>query len=129
MSIESWKEEFYPISAHKVLPFDALEHSLRKWQGFRYENLAKHDLDVSRHSGIKQDHLDEDEQENFIGISTCACCAHWYKKDCVGCPLFHARDDQKCYMGKDAPYTRFQFNADPEPMIALIERAIENERT
>lgn len=127
MSIESWKEEFYPISAHKVLPFDALEHSLRKWEGFRDENLAKHGLDVSRHFGIKQDFINEDEAENFIGVNTCACCVHWYTKGCVGCPLYHARNDQKCYMGDESPYTIFQRSADPEPMIALIEKAINNE--
>lgn len=39
MSLETWKEEFYPIPADEVPESQALAHSLRKWEGLRKENL------------------------------------------------------------------------------------------
>ena len=42
MSIESWKEEFYPISAYEVAQNDddlgMVNHCLQKWEGLKKSN-------------------------------------------------------------------------------------------
>lgn len=39
MSLKTWKLEFYPVEASTVSKEDALDHSLRKWEGLTEENL------------------------------------------------------------------------------------------
>ena len=51
MTIESWAEEFMPIT---VLPEGAddrfcLEHGLKKWTGALPENCAKHNVRYGNH--------------------------------------------------------------------------------
>lgn len=46
MSIKTWKEEFYPVKPRKSMTTkEAIEHSLRKWEGLRKSNLKKHGLE------------------------------------------------------------------------------------
>ena len=35
MSLKSWKAEFYPVTASRVSKKNALEHSLKKWEGLK----------------------------------------------------------------------------------------------
>lgn len=119
MSEQSWIDEHYPIPASEVPIEDALQHSLRKWVGARKENLKKHGV----------------EKPPFRYSSrTCALCCHCcvagpYVEGggCAPCPLFKVRGapcDQRISKGVN-PYRLYTMRGDPEPMIELIEAAIE----
>ena len=50
MSMKTWREEFYPVSAATARRRSwrwAAKHSLRKWEGLKEENLRKHDVRYS----------------------------------------------------------------------------------
>ncbi len=50
MSLATWKAEFYPFTAEKCaaeFPEEALDHSIRKWEGLSPENLKKHGVLLS----------------------------------------------------------------------------------
>jgi hypothetical protein len=137
MSLETWKQEFYPISAEEIVENGAstkelIEHSLRKWKGLREFNLQKHNIGrspISRDIGISgADYLS-------ITNTTCALCKKFLfrcVKKCHNCPLFIISDSQSCDEypedeGPDirmSPYFHWSSNNDPEPMIALLEKAL-----
>lgn len=128
MTIQSWKNEFYPVEAQKVAISDALQHSLVKWKGLTAENLSRHE--VKSYLGVLKDEVGDEVL--CIDSSSCALCVHYLGDDdphehqCTGCPLFEVRGvgcDEKTY-GRDAPYQCFSSYSAPMPMIALIEEAI-----
>lgn len=115
MSLETWKAEFYSVSAPECPEEKALQHTLLKWTGLRLENLAKHG--VFHHGNYIMD-----KHSNIFAISTrtCALCC-WYYKDgkCKGCPLYC------CFRPSEtSPYTQYTKNRDPEPMIEKIKGAM-----
>ena len=135
MSLKTWKEEFYPIPADEVKKKDALAHSLRKWEGLRKAQLDKHGL-VRRRCEIAEDdsffvpHL-------AIAAETCALCVLAEKESdvntrvpcassyyCGKCPLYQL-EGKACDYGENDPYGIFTCEGNPEPMISLITRAIE----
>ena len=147
MSIESWKEEFYPVSARKFRrdpthaeQVEALGHSLRKWRGLQKEALYKHDLGVSS-SGHIIELISKGNRSMFaVNTSTCALCVQWYRvvkhpthpANCKGCPLAEVRGGAPCdYTDETAdgdrssPYLHWIAAKDPEPMIKWLETALE----
>lgn len=44
MSLETWKQEFYPVSAEEAVvdAIAAVNHSIKKWEGLRPNTLANH---------------------------------------------------------------------------------------
>lgn len=58
MSIQSWKEEYYPVEVRHLLdegtPEEAeiIEHSLRKWHGLRRDALEKHGVAQDPSGGL-----------------------------------------------------------------------------
>lgn len=122
MSLQTWKDEFYPKPAHQVPESEALQHSLQKWIGLRSENLNKHKL---KHSlGII---TDSSKEQLFIDSTSCALCSHYLDKDgedeCPKCPLTLKRGFA-CDDGDNPPYLSLTCDNDPEPMINLIQLAI-----
>ncbi len=114
MSLETWKEEFYPIPADEVPESQALTHSLRKWEGLRKENLEKHGV------GATGGYVDE----MSIDSSTCALCHHHIDSvRCATCPLVKLTMGGNC----DSEYVWWNHAGDPEPMIELIKNAINRE--
>lgn len=125
MSLETWKAEFYPIEASKVLVEDAVQHSLRKWRGLTKENLKKH--------GVKQDGNSIYDVFGSLRLNygSCALCFHYEcsVSDCPGCPLVSVlgtrcdicvnRDDEHIV----SPYREFIWRNDPLPMIEALEKA------
>ena len=108
MSLQSWKKEFYsPIS--KTNKKNSLQHSLIKWIGLRKENLAKHEVEYN------PDFVDITYKESalHIGDNSCALCRNYVS--CDKCPLYN------CF----SEYEHFVIHSNPEPMIALIQRTIE----
>jgi hypothetical protein len=142
VSIETWKAEFMPRSANQATStwLEAVDHSLAKYKGFTKENLEKHDLGL----GVIDMYTDSD---------SCACCrkADWMMSDgytgCRRCPIGLLTVDElrptdlRCVSAvsssmcpsRKSPFYDFSraiYRAlegyeypDPQPMIALLERA------
>lgn len=128
MSIETWKKEFYPETAEEVAAKGnvkaALEHSLKKWEGLRVENLNKHDLSKGTQSRMikfwPHPHGGGDLQMFPVEGSNCALCQMYMYGEqgyanCDACPL------EDC----DPEYATFFEVDDPEPMIALLKQKLE----
>lgn len=91
MSLKTWQEEFYPIPADKTEFGDALDHSLRKWEGTTPGNLAKH--------GVKLNGPELSDSDGYymrLNSDSCALC-HWHynqeiahrsaSEACETCPI------------------------------------------
>lgn len=125
MSLESWLDEFYPVSAD--MADDPLEHSLRKWKGTEAANLAKHRVELAKQC------VQEPKSNLYFsfGGSNCALChLHYIGKidPCDTCPLTLLKkkkipnwtyEDAGC----EAEWEQFVFNRNPFPMIQLLEEA------
>ncbi len=131
MSLKTWKEEFYPTPAEHVSAFHAIDHSLVKWRGLRQANLNRHEL---VRSGFQI--VDKDGGEMLrMNQDTCALCVHYLNPPggtgnvCKTCPLFIVRGGVPCDVGDHLPpYHAFIFRGDPEPMIRLLEEALQAEK-
>jgi hypothetical protein len=88
MSIETWRQEFYPQTAISLVyelgnfpkedkDIYFLKHAILKWQGFLSMNLEKHDIVF-------------EDVKNFL-FGTCALCEAYCNdpdKECEECPIF-----------------------------------------
>ena len=127
MSLETWKEEFYRKPAGDTSTEEALHHSLKKWQGLRTENLNRHGITVTAGASL----IDDSPGTLRFGIDSesCALCFHYMyttPRSCEACQLFKVRGS-RCDNNStsQSPFSLWQLKHDPEPMIALIEKAIE----
>jgi hypothetical protein len=127
MSIETWKKEFYPISADSTqikTDLQAINHSIKKWEGLRSENLERHGLKTSYESIM--DSSSSEASDFRIDGNSCALCTKHYRK-CRECPLHISRDSNDCDTGAEdedmSPYLDFTDNKDPEPMIFWLIKA------
>ena len=113
MSLDTWRKEFYPVTAAKVPKNLAVQHSLTKWIGLRKSNLKKHDVvliinkyDVSIRYG---------RDSISITCESCALCQIYLvvgaKDECYLCPLENCVNE----------YVTFRNEQDPESMIKLLE--------
>lgn len=147
MSKKSWREKYYPVPAREAskTAFEALEHSLRKWEGLRPAALREHR--VSFKSESDSGHPNGGPIE--VNAQSCALC--WFATpaghaeldeetgepknapDCYRCPLYRVRgaacdqmrEDDDSDGGIDTPWHKWTDNLDPEPMIALLKAAKE----
>ena len=102
-----------------------MEHSLRKWEGLRYENLNRHGLEAYSRS------INESaETAKYLEIDdgTCALCQMGV--GCSPCPLYKARGGSACDRRRfgevKAPWYAWTDNRDPEPMIFWLTKAKEH---
>lgn len=135
MSLQTWKEEFYPIAAKAMEKLKAsddlslLNHSLKKWIGLRKENLEKHGIIYSKSMNALYN------SEDFIGTigassisingSSCSLCQR-YGNSCHSCPLKESRGTS-CDADIEetlSPWGEWIFNENPEPMILALQEAI-----
>lgn len=137
MSMVTWKEEFYPVTAFEVSEKDAAEHSLRKWIGLRPENLSRHGLRTASIAITDRLHT------LFIDSTSCSLCKHHYYMDpgtrhdetyydCPGCPIVAANNGKTCFNGSDgylSPWDLWVENNEVEPMIEMLEKAAEYVKT
>lgn len=122
MSIRSWKRKFYPVPASKVKERDALDHSIRKWEGLQPEALEKHGLDSI--GGVLFERGTAREFEIHTG--TCALCQHYLGGfNCIECPLSKLRDGQRCDCGRNNPWGHFGIRNNAKPMLRLLKKAKE----
>jgi hypothetical protein len=125
MSLQSWKDEFYPVDAAELISnFGAidsilLDHSIRKWQGLTPENLEKHKVDKIRGSRCIQD-----KDVFYIDDTTCALCEAYVDRKkpcpCLSCPIYR-HTGSPCF----SEYFTFVKLNDPQPMLALLNKVKE----
>jgi len=131
VSLKTWKVEFYPVPADQVSKADALDHSIRKWEGLTKINLKKHGLIVD---GTElSEHGNADSESFFVDAESCALCANYQHRTGVGvgwscgeCPLFLLRGGMCCEsVGRElsSPFDKFDARNDPIPMLNLLKRA------
>lgn len=117
MSLVTWKEEFYPVSANVVSKEDALDHSIVKWTGLLKKNLEKHKL-----THMSKQIADSECRSMIISSCSCALCVHFEDIGCPGCPLY-ASLGQRCDSTRESVYQAFTTYHDPEPMLAALIKA------
>ncbi len=124
MSLESWKQLYYPVTAKEAAtfhPIDVILHSLTKWRGLRPAVLAEYDIEISPLRLL-------DNTFQITGL-TCSLCAKYYDYSvddeviaCSSCPLAQLGVSKTdCYV----EYRHWRHSLDPEPMIALLEKALQ----
>jgi hypothetical protein len=123
MTLQTWKEEFYPIDAKYVSKEDAVEHSLRKWIGLRAENLSKHGVNATYSRVYDGDGVCGEDEMMYIDDESCALCVHYIENECSACPLFGLLG-RSCDKGDEiiSEYASFVRFGNPEPMITALER-------
>ena len=97
MSLETWKAEFYPVNAFETTQQNALDHSIKKWEGLTPENTKKHRVVFNGDYLAPTRATKKDETTNFpIDWSTCALCRFYllgsnednhYGGECMTCPI------------------------------------------
>lgn len=93
MSIESWKAEFYPVEAKDVPKEQAVQHSIKKFEGLREENLKRHGVYNSLN------YLTDGYEKFYFNGDNCALCEyHNALSDgsCETCTLCKVRDNVAC---------------------------------
>jgi hypothetical protein len=128
MSLETWKIEFYPVEAQDVPVKQALDHSIRKWEGLRRENLVRHECHARGGVFCSPYVASGDDDKLEIDADTCALCTHHYtERNCPSCPLSLVRGGVRCdrVMDDEAPhpYAAFLDLKDPEPMLKWLYAA------
>lgn len=126
MSLDTWLSKHYPIEASKTASADALPACLLKWSGLFPAVLEEHGLVGDGNVIVEKDDLSNDF---WIDDDTCPLCAEHLDDDCRTCPLRKLRG-VPCSTprpGRRSPYDTFVIYGDPQPMIALIQRAIDAE--
>lgn len=128
MSLESWKAEFYPVPASEVSEEDALDHSIRKWDGLTKENLERHGLSHDEDGDI----LDNGHVVFRVDSYTCSLCEVFTPQmdddECDACPLYQERNGVACcehaFGEDDSPYGHYRVSPshDPLPMLNLLKR-------
>lgn len=130
MSLQSWRDEFYPTEAVDCPANEAIAHSLRKWIGLRVENRRRHEVRCDEATS----HLVDGAARFPVNSTTCALCASHYDDSaddapCAGCPLAVSRDgyscDTKANDERQSPWAAWFDHENPEPMIAALEKALQ----
>lgn len=130
MSLKTWMESYYPKPADQTTEKEALDHSIRKWDGLQPEALAEHAVKRECDDFI----VDANHDVFEVNSGTCALCYHFDNPEgegCAGCPLYESRDQTRCDHQSEAdieadepsPYTAFFDDGDPAPMLAELRRA------
>lgn len=131
MSLKSWKQEFYPITAKSAARgsmIKAIEHSLLKWKGLSPSNIKKHGISLSM--GLYWTYLEDDQGYLSITASSCALCEKYYDGmvRCQKCPLYLVRDNTPCDRMMEgesvSPYGIFQDYGNPRPMVRFLKKAL-----
>lgn len=128
MSLKTWKQEFYSISATQAAKFSdlrAVEHSLLKWTGLKKSNLKKHNMEKS----VGRLRIEDEQEELKIDSSSCALCQKYLERydSCVGCPLYESRGGVRCDAEKGNeetnPYEYWTYYGNPYRMINALRKA------
>ena len=151
MSMRKWMEKFYPTPASQIPREEAIDHSIRKWEGLTKSNRKRfnirainwHDQHVAGSMLFSTD-SPADDPDLTISWSSCALCnafgnkqaignhpaINWHDQHarfCMGCPLALSRGGVPCDVlakGETAsPWAKWIGDNDPRPMIVALKRA------
>jgi hypothetical protein len=130
MTLKSWFDEFMPIPASKAHKTDleAIEHSLKKWQGLTKANLKKHGLELTIFNNICE--IDNSNKKLVINCDSCALCLkHTRCHRTLNCSLQAVREnaracDEQTFSETISPWHAWGRNGDPKPMIRLLKKAL-----
>lgn len=126
MSLETWKQEFYPTPASNP-DCSPAEHSLRKWRCLLPRNLQKHGCRI-RADGVMDIHHAPGDEGLPLNDDTCALC-HIHIcicGDCTTCPLFKAGFG--C-MGESSLYMNVLDGKKPvSAMVSALRKAVKIEK-
>lgn len=122
MSLHDWKKEFYPCNAEEFegTDLEAIEHSLRKWQGLTESNLKKHGLI------LHGERIEDPDAGMVIDGDSCALCALHAESSieegfqCPGCPLDAIGEN--CDLPTSA-YRESLKTGSPKKMISALRKA------
>lgn len=123
MSIETWKAEFYPRPAQAISEEDALDHSIRKWEGLQPDALEKHVLFVVKNLIWE---ISSRPSSHKVGRKDCALCVQYLVKVnhlddcCERCPIFKFRGSA-CCEGVGNPWYAFM-KGNAAPMLDLLRQ-------
>ena len=130
MSLKTWKKEFLPVTENldKLSTLEAIEHSVKKWEGLLEENLYKHKVLVY---GAPPRVGWPGFQSIPINDETCALCAKFsgnrWEDACSNCPLY-LHLGKRCDSDDDAPFTVFCEDRNPVPMYNTLVQILEIEK-
>lgn len=131
---DAWKKKYYPIDAKKFrhrfdLLDEALQHSLQKWKGLKEaaKDLAGPCLDLELHDLIAVD------GETCALCQACTAPTEYFESQefasCDKCPLAQVRGGVPCDSKElISPYHMWRKDSNADPMISLIEQAIEHRK-
>lgn len=126
MSIETWKAEFYPTNPRKrMTKLEAIEHSLKKYEGTTKNAMAKHKVMMAGGMTLEDDNLDSFS----FDAETCALCVKYmdrnYGDSCYKCPL-------KMAAGRDCLHPTSEYEkfcvGDNRPMLKLLRGMLRREQ-
>lgn len=126
MTLRTWKKEFYPVdAAHPMTERQAIQHSLKKWEGLLKINLKKHKMeDIGSFVSDSKGYYFE------VDSSTCSLCEKYFHKvgTCEGCPLYKSLGSRKCHswLTLNSPYSEWLNNGDPKPMIRALRKTLKD---
>jgi hypothetical protein len=130
MSLDTWLEEFYPVSAEDCVDENTIglgnneialryvQHAVKKWSGLKEENLDRHNVCI--------DDMTIVDKKNpllrfFIDGDSCVLC---YKFSyCVDCPIVDYCG-VACYRGEPSPWREFAHKGNPYPMIDTLDKTL-----
>ena len=122
MSIATWKKEFYPTPADQCTAANALDHSIRLWEGARKSSLKAHGLRKGGREGT--DLIDDDFNTFFLTARNhCALCLNYRS-----CMLDSVPDQETCPIARMIGGTCFDAcdvwheEDDARPMLTLLKR-------
>ena len=126
MSIDTWIEEYYPVPASADMSTkEAIEHSLKKFEGLQEVNLLRHHV-------ILSGQIVYDEMSDFtFDIDTCALCKKFHNiYGCHNCPLVRAGFLHCDTSNKkvNSAYQELTRNSNPFPMIEQLKKVLELEK-
>jgi hypothetical protein len=126
MSIKSWKAEFFPTKPKKSMTWaEAIEHSIRKWEGLTEENIEKHGITLSSYN--KEMRYGKSEFE--VGSNNCALCLKSteeiyediFSTNCDLCPILKDTG-RTCDYGIGSPWFKWIDTQDPKPMLKVLKK-------
>lgn len=129
MSLNTWKEEYYPVPTKDASRKTALEMSELKWLGLRPEALRKHELRKSgRYITELPNNYNSFSSNLSIDGSSCHLCQLYADagQGCVECPIILYKQKEgllslDCDESCGPEYLMWVHTGDPEPMIRLIQ--------
>jgi len=130
---EDWKALYYPTPALFIKfksTIVAITHSLLKWRGLR--DLSRFNLKLSGGAVRNQD----GSTVLQCDAKSCSLCVKFLNPDirprtCSECPLSQVRGEPCDYRERNigrSPFWVFLQENNPEPMIALLEKALKREQ-